>query len=98
VKYIGPVAQDFWTAFRLGGTDSLGINSISIDGVNMAAIQALERRTTELQIAETELASVRIDLQKKTRQIDDLTDRVKQLETLITSAMEFRGSEAAAKK
>jgi hypothetical protein len=47
VRYIGPMAQDFWQAFRLGGTDSLGINSISIDGVNMAAIQALEKRTTE---------------------------------------------------
>ena len=46
VRYIGPMAQDFWQAFRLGGTDSLGINSISIDGVNMAAIQALEKRTS----------------------------------------------------
>jgi hypothetical protein len=51
VKYIGPVAQDFYAAFHLGGTDSLGINSICIDGINIAAIQALEKRTAELQKA-----------------------------------------------
>jgi hypothetical protein len=49
-KYIGPMAQDFYAAFHLGGTDSLGINSISIDGVNMAGVQALEKRTSEMKI------------------------------------------------
>ena len=44
-KYIGPMAQDFHAAFQLNGTDSLGINSISIDGINMAGVQALEKRT-----------------------------------------------------
>jgi len=48
MKYIGPMAQDFYEAFHLGGTDSLGINSISIDGVNMAAIKGLIQRTDEL--------------------------------------------------
>lgn len=47
-KYIGPMAQDFYAAFHLNGTDSLGINSISMDGINMAAIQALIKRTTDL--------------------------------------------------
>jgi len=49
-KYIGPMAQDFYAAFQLNGTDSLGINSISIDGVNMAGVQALEKRTSEMKI------------------------------------------------
>jgi hypothetical protein len=48
VRYIGPMAQDFWQTFRLGGTDSLGINSIAIDGVNLAAVKALEARTAML--------------------------------------------------
>jgi hypothetical protein len=48
VRYIGPMAQDFWQAFHLGGSDSLGINSIAIDGVNLAAIKALEERTRQL--------------------------------------------------
>lgn len=47
-KYIGPMAQDFYAAFQLNGTDSLGINSISIDGVNMAGVIALEKRTSEI--------------------------------------------------
>ena len=47
-KYIGPISQDFHAAFHLNGTDSLGINSISIDGVNMAGIKALEKRTSLL--------------------------------------------------
>jgi hypothetical protein len=48
MKYVGPMAQDFWQAFQLGGTDSLGISSICIDGVNMAAIKGLIQRTDEL--------------------------------------------------
>jgi regulator of replication initiation timing len=47
-KYIGPVSQDFYAAFHLNGTDSLGINSISMDGVNMAGIKALAKRTSEM--------------------------------------------------
>lgn len=45
IRYIGPMAQDFHAAFHLGGSDSLGINSIIADGVNLAAIKALEERT-----------------------------------------------------
>lgn len=55
IKYIGPVAQDFYDAFQLGGTDSLGINSICIDGVNMAGVIALIGRTDELKSAVEEL-------------------------------------------
>jgi hypothetical protein len=71
VKYIGPVAQDFYSAFHLGGKDSLGINTICIDGVNIAAIQALEKRTAELQ-----KANEKIELMEK---------RIEKLEQMITS-------------
>jgi trimeric autotransporter adhesin len=63
-KYIGPMAQDFYAAFHLGGTDSLGINSICIDGVNMAGIKALEKRTSEMK---TVIQSL-IDENKKLRE------------------------------
>jgi len=63
-KYIGPMAQDFYAAFHLGGTDSLGINTISIDGVNMAGIKALEKRTSEMK---TVIQSL-IDENKKLRE------------------------------
>jgi hypothetical protein len=77
VRYIGPVAQDFYSAFHLGGTDSLGINSICIDGVNMAAIQALEKRTTELQKASEKIAA--------------MEKRIEKLEQMISSPIANKG-------
>ncbi|WP_299759520.1 tail fiber domain-containing protein [uncultured Pontibacter sp.] len=53
MRHYGPMAQDFYAAF---GTDSFGtigndttISQADFDGVNLIAIQALEKRTTELQ-------------------------------------------------
>ncbi len=46
VRHVGPMAQDWHRAFGLSG-DSLTINSGDFDGVNLAAAQALERRTAE---------------------------------------------------
>lgn len=48
-RYIGPMAQDFYKAFKLGGKDSLGINTVNISGVNMAGIKALINRTDLLE-------------------------------------------------
>lgn len=48
IKYIGPIAEEFWEAFHLNGEDNKGLNSISMDGVNMAGVQALEQRTSEM--------------------------------------------------
>lgn len=50
-QHIGPMAQDFHAAFQLDGPDNdTTINTVDIDGVNMAAIQALEKRTAELKL------------------------------------------------
>lgn len=49
-RHIGPMAQDFYAAFGLDGIgNDTTINTSDIDGVNMAAIQALEKRTRQLQ-------------------------------------------------
>lgn len=48
VRHLGPTAQDFHAAFGLGDSDK-SIATSDISGVNMLAIQALERRTRELQ-------------------------------------------------
>lgn len=49
-RHIGPMAQDFSAAFGLDGIENdTTINTADIDGVNMAAIQALEKRTRQLQ-------------------------------------------------
>jgi trimeric autotransporter adhesin len=47
VRHIGPMAQDWDAAFPEFGGDGLTINSGDFDGVNLAAAQALERRTAE---------------------------------------------------
>jgi trimeric autotransporter adhesin len=45
-RHIGPMAQDWHAAFALND-DPLTINQGDFDGVNLTAIQALERRTVE---------------------------------------------------
>jgi trimeric autotransporter adhesin len=61
-RHIGPMAQDWHAAFALND-DPLTINQGDFDGVNLAAVQALERRTTEqaerIRTLEAELAELR---------------------------------------
>ncbi|HYR12311.1 MAG TPA: tail fiber domain-containing protein, partial [Longimicrobium sp.] len=54
IRHMGPMAQDFYAAFGLGESD-LMISSIDIDGVNLAAVQALTARTEALQAENDEL-------------------------------------------
>lgn len=56
VRHIGPTAQDFYSAFHLGSSDT-SIGTIDADGVSLLAIQALEKRTRELQSENTQLKS-----------------------------------------
>ena len=44
VRHIGPMAQDWNRAFGFSG-DSTTINMSDLDGVNLAAVQALDTRT-----------------------------------------------------
>ena len=51
-RHYGPMAQDFYAAFGHDGLGQIGsettINSGDIAGILMIAVQALEKRTTEL--------------------------------------------------
>jgi hypothetical protein len=47
VRHIGPMAQDFEATFEVGATDK-AIAKVDADGVALAAIQALHRRTDDL--------------------------------------------------
>jgi hypothetical protein len=66
------MAQDFRAAFGLGESDLL-INSIDIDGVNLAGVQALTTRTDEL----------RAQVQSLTAQNGALRGRVAELEARL---------------
>ena len=77
-RHIGPMAQDFYAAFGVGGDDK-HIATVDADGVALAAIQGLNQLVGE---KEAELTALRSDMQKMQTQIDALrllleTDRAK---------------------
>jgi uncharacterized coiled-coil protein SlyX len=48
VRHLGPMAEDFYGAFGLGTSDkAIGVQDLA--GINLAAAQALDQRTAELQ-------------------------------------------------
>jgi hypothetical protein len=71
VRHLGPVAQDFRAAFGLG-TDDKSIGLLDIDGVNMAAIQALERRTQELRAKSAEVDALKAEMEELRRGLSRL--------------------------
>ena len=79
VRHIGPMAQDWHRAFGFG-PDATTINMSDFDGVNLAAIQALDTRTagqeTRIQAVEAENARLR-------EQNARLEERLRRLEALL---------------
>jgi len=75
VRHMGPFAEDFRAAFGLG-MDDKSIGLLDIDGVNFAAIKALEARTAELQASRGEVNRLQ-------QQVNSLESRVQELETLV---------------
>jgi hypothetical protein len=76
-RHMGPFAEDFFRAFRLG-TDDRAIGHLDLAGVSLAAVKALDARTEELRRAQAELAA-------KTARIDDLEARLARLEALVAA-------------
>ncbi|RKH68254.1 tail fiber domain-containing protein [Corallococcus aberystwythensis] len=71
VRHVGPVAQDFRAAFGLG-TDDKSIGLLDIDGVNMVAIQALARRTEELNAKSAEVDALKAQMAELQRSLSRL--------------------------
>jgi len=92
IRYIGPMAQDFYAAFHLGGTDSLGINSIAIDGVNMAAIQSLIKRTDDLQIAQQRIEELENELTSQKKMIEQLLTEFKSVKNAVSELRKDRSN------
>ncbi|HET7232596.1 MAG TPA: tail fiber domain-containing protein [Longimicrobium sp.] len=80
--HIGPMAQDWHRAFGFTA-DSTTINMSDFDGVNLAAIQALEARTAQLQASTAEVARLRAEL-------DATRGRLEQLEAAVRKLQEAR--------
>ncbi|HEX5726414.1 MAG TPA: tail fiber domain-containing protein [Longimicrobiaceae bacterium] len=76
VRHMGPVAEDFYRAFGLGlGETAIGLGDI--DGVNLAAVKALEARTIALQ---AELARKTARVETLEAQLAAVTRRLEALE------------------
>lgn len=71
IRHMGPMAQDFHAAFGLGESELL-INSVDADGVNMAAVQALEARTSAQQARIEELEARNAALEARLARIEAL--------------------------
>jgi hypothetical protein len=73
--HVGPVAQDFYEAFKLGDSEtSVGLQDLS--GVALAAAKALEKRTAELETKTREVEALRTQLAAMQRQLERLEQRV----------------------
>ena len=87
VRHIGPMAQDFYAAFGLDGVGAdTTINTGDIDGVNMAAIQALEART----------ASLRREADEQATRADILQDENAALRAQVATLQQQQNGQAAA--
>jgi hypothetical protein len=81
VPNIGPMAQDFKAAF-FPGRDDKGISTLEFDGVELAAIQGLNRKLE----AETKAKDAEIHTLKQ--QNASLAERLNELETAVRSLAE----------
>lgn len=82
-RHIGPVAEDFYNAFRFGTSDkSIAIQDLA--GVSLVAAKALEQRTAELQAENNRLhGQVAVQnerLAAQQTQLNEFEARLKQLE------------------
>jgi selenocysteine lyase/cysteine desulfurase len=58
---MGPFAEDFFRAFRLG-TDEKAVGHLDLAGVSLAAIKALDARTQEVTQLRSEVDALRAEL------------------------------------
>ena len=88
-RHMGPMAQDFYSAFHLGESDT-GIDTIDADGVALAAIQGLNAKL-EREIAENAALKARVaQLEARSADVTALKAAVKALQrdraSIVTTA------------
>jgi len=71
-RHLGPMAQDFYAAFQLGGSDTT-ITAIDTEGVALAAIQGLNRKLQD-------------ESKAKDQEITELKSRLEKLEQLVVKS------------
>ncbi len=79
IRHIGPMAQDFYRLFGFGESDTT-ITTIDIDGVSLAAIQALTQKTNELKLKSEEIELLKAEIEKLENENSLLEKRVVKME------------------
>ncbi|HEX2207355.1 MAG TPA: tail fiber domain-containing protein, partial [Longimicrobium sp.] len=82
VRHIGPMAQDWNRAFGFSG-DPLTINMSDFDGVNFAAVQALEQRTAQLDGRVAEVERLNAEVAALRDENAELRARLERIEALL---------------
>lgn len=82
VHHIGPMAQDFFSAFGLGGSDK-HIGTADADGVALAAIQGLHELIETQHVA---LSSQQAQISVQQKRIAELTEKMIRLEQQLSAA------------
>ncbi len=109
-RHYGPMAQDFYNAFGYDGVGKIGsdttINTGDLAGISLVAIQALEKRTSELkelvdkkdkELEEKvkEIASLKSRLEANEKKMDILAEELDELKAFISRS---RGADKQASK
>lgn len=82
-RHIGPMAQDFYSAFGLG-TDDKHIATVDADGVALAAIQGLNQKVESgKQKAEIRVEALEQRLEQKETEITELKKELNELRELV---------------
>jgi hypothetical protein len=85
-RHYGPMAQEIYHYFGNDGTGTVGCDTLlataDMDGIMMICLQALERRTTELQNKTKEL-------NETNKRLAELTEANKLLEERLTTVEEL---------
>jgi hypothetical protein len=87
VRHIGPMAEDFFTAFQLGtGNTSIGLQDLT--GVSLAAIKELDRRTEALQQRTVEVERLRGEVNQLRQANSEMEQRLATLERLMLGQLQ----------
>lgn len=82
LRHMGPMAQDFHAAFELGANETT-IAPIDAIGVTLAAVQALHH---EADAKDDRIAELEAELEQQRTETDELKERMKKLEALLTES------------
>ena len=82
IRHIGPMAQDFYSAFHFGESDTT-ITTIDADGVSLLAIQALAQKTDELKKKADEIERLKATIENMQKKNILLESRIESMEKLI---------------